>query len=179
MRISDLIDDADLNIRLRVRGAEGRLDRPITWCAPAEHMDPTPFLSVNALLLTNGMGLNVRDFRIWDAYVERLVSVPVSGLAFGLGAAHRELPEGLLQACEAHGLPLLELPPDVPFVLVMRHVERIIAPSAMRNCGRAGSWQTNAPAWRPTDIPWGRCLGGWQAPSTRGWPWSIRMHSSS
>ncbi|WP_186467073.1 PucR family transcriptional regulator [Arthrobacter sp. UKPF54-2] len=127
MRISDLIDDADLNIRLRVRGAEGRLDRPITWCAPAEHMDPTPFLSVNALLLTNGMGLNVRDFRIWDAYVERLVSVPVSGLAFGLGAAHRELPEGLLQACEAHGLPLLELPPDVPFVLVMRHVERIIA----------------------------------------------------
>lgn len=127
MRISDLIDDADLNIRLRVRGAEGRLDRPITWCAPAEHMDPTPFLSVNALLLTNGMGLNVRDFRTWDAYVERLVSVPVSGLAFGLGAAHRELPEGLLQACEAHGLPLLELPPDVPFVLVMRHVERIIA----------------------------------------------------
>lgn len=127
MRISDLIDDADLNIRLRVRGAEGRLDRPITWCAPAEHMDPTPFLSVNALLLTNGMGLNVRDFRTWDAYVERLVSVPVSGLAFGLGAAHRELPEGLLQACEAHGLPLLELPPDVPFVLVMRHVERTIA----------------------------------------------------
>jgi purine catabolism regulator len=127
VRISDLIGDADLNIRLRVPGAEGRLNRPITWCAPTEHMDPTPFLSVNALVLTNGMGLNVKDFRIWDAYVERLVSVPVSGLAFGLGAAHRELPEGLLRACEAHGLPLLELPPEVPFVLVMRHVERIIA----------------------------------------------------
>ena len=127
MRISDLIGDADLNIRLRVPGAEGRLNRPITWCAPTEHMDPTPFLSVNALVLTNGMGLNVKDFRIWDAYVERLVSVPVSGLAFGLGAAHRELPEGLLRACEAHGLPLLELPPEVPFVLVMRHVERVIA----------------------------------------------------
>ena len=97
MRISDLADDVDLNIRLRVAGGEGRLARPITWCAPTEHMDPTPFLSVNALVLTNGMGLNVKDFRIWDAYVERLVSVPVSGLAFGLGAAHRELPAGLLQ----------------------------------------------------------------------------------
>lgn len=127
LRISDLVDDADLNIRLRVRGAEGRLDRPITWCAPAEHMDPTPFLSVNALLLTNGMGLNVRDFRTWDAYVERLLTVPVSGLVFGLGAAHRELPTGLVQACEARGLPLLELPPEVPFVLIMRHVEKAIA----------------------------------------------------
>ncbi|WP_427174848.1 PucR family transcriptional regulator [Arthrobacter sp. 92] len=127
MRISDLADDAELNIRLRVTGGEGRLARPITWCAPTEHMDPTPFLSVNALVLTNGMGLNVKDYRIWDAYVERLVAVPVSGLAFGLGAAHRELPPGLIQACEAHGLPLLELPPEVPFVLIMRHVEQAIA----------------------------------------------------
>jgi PucR family transcriptional regulator, purine catabolism regulatory protein len=127
LRISDLLDDVDLKISLRVPGGEGRLGRPITWCAPTEHMDPTPFLSVNALVLTNGMGLNVKDYRIWDAYVERLISVPVSGLAFGLGAAHRELPAGLVQACEAHGLPLLELPPEVPFVLVMRHVEHVIA----------------------------------------------------
>lgn len=127
MRISDLLDDADLNIRLRVAGEEARRGRPISWCAPTEHMDPTPFLSVNALVLTNGMGLNVRDFRIWDAYVERLSSVPVAGLVFGLGAAHSELPAGLILACEAHGLPLLELPPEVPFVLVMRHVEQTIA----------------------------------------------------
>ena len=127
MRILDLADDAELNIRLRVPGGEGRLGRPISWCAPTEHMDPTPFLSVNALVLTNGMGLNVKDFRIWDAYVERLAEVPVSGLAFGLGAAHSELPPGLIQACEAHGLPLLELPPEVPFVLIMRHVEQVIA----------------------------------------------------
>ena len=127
MRISDLAADVELNIRLRVAGGDERQNRPITWCAPTEHMDPTPFLSVNALVLTNGMGLNVTDFRIWDAYVERLLSVPVSGLVFGLGAAHRELPAGLLQACEVHGLPLLELPPEVPFVLVMRHVEQVIA----------------------------------------------------
>lgn len=127
MRIADLMEDPALSIRLAVAGGPGRLSRPIAWCAPTEHMDPTPFLSVNALLLTSGMGLNVKDYRIWDAYVERLISVPVSGLVFGLGAAHRELPAGLVQGCQAHGLPLLELPPEVPFVLVMRHVDRLIA----------------------------------------------------
>src|SRR5690349_22099277 len=124
MRVADLAADSALNIRLAVPGSPGRLARPIAWCAPTEHMDPTPFLSVNALLLTNGMGLNVKDYRIWDAYVERLMSVPVSGLVFGLGAAHRELPPGLVKACEAHGLPLLELPPEVPFIQVMRHLRR-------------------------------------------------------
>lgn len=127
MRVGDLVADPELNIRLAVQGSPGRLARPIAWCAPTEHMDPTPFLSVNALLLTYGMGLNVKDYRIWDAYVERLMSVPVAGLVFGLGAAHRELPAGLLEACEARGLPLLELPPEVPFVLVMRHVDQLIA----------------------------------------------------
>lgn len=127
MLISDLVNDRDLKIRLRVPGPPGRIDRTISWCAPTEHMDPTPFLSVNALVLTNGMGLNVRDYRIWDAYVERLVSVPVSALAFGVGAAHLDLPAGLIQACRDRGLPLLELPPEVPFVLVMRHVDLILA----------------------------------------------------
>lgn len=139
MRISDLVDDPDLKIRLRVPGGDGRLGRPITWCAPTEHMDPTPFLGVNALVLTNGMGLNVKDFRIWDAYVERLISVPVAGLAFGLGAAHHDLPVGLVQACEARGLPLLELPPEVPFVLVMRHVELVIA--SERNAELRKGWE--------------------------------------
>ncbi len=139
MRISDLVDDPDLRIRLRVTGGDGWLGRPITWCAPTEHMDPTPFLSVNALVLTNGMGLNVKDYRIWDAYVERLISVPVAGLAFGLGAAHHGLPAGLVQACEAYGLPLLELPPEVPFVLVMRHVELVIA--SERNAELRKGWE--------------------------------------
>ena len=127
MRLLDLVDLPDLDIRLRVEVTEERLSRPIAWCAPTEQMDPTPFLSVNALVLTSGMGLNVRDYRIWDAYAERLANVPVAGLVFGTGAAHRDLPEGLLKACEAHGLPLYELPPDVPFVLVMRQVEQALA----------------------------------------------------
>ncbi|MEN2744361.1 PucR family transcriptional regulator [Sinomonas halotolerans] len=127
MRLHDLTALPGVDLRLRVPGPPERLNRPIAWCAPTEHMDPSPFLSVNALVLTSGMGLNVRDYRIWDAYVERLVDVPVAGLVFSTGSAHRELPEGLLRACEHHGLPLFELPPDIPFVLVMRQVEQSLA----------------------------------------------------
>jgi purine catabolism regulator len=127
MLLRDLGSLPRLDIRLRVGVSDERLSRPIAWCAPTEHMDPTPFLSVNALVLTSGMGLNVTDHRIWDAYVERLAGVPVAGLVFGTGAAHRQLPEGLIRACESYGLPLFELPPDVPFILVMRQVEQTLA----------------------------------------------------
>ncbi|QOT19842.1 PucR family transcriptional regulator [Paenarthrobacter sp. YJN-5] len=126
MRLIDLIEDGDLDIRVRVRGSKGRLARPITWCAPTEYMDPSGLLAANCLVLTNGMSLNVTNFQIWDAYVERLAGVPVCGLVFGLGVAHANLPEGLVRACEAHDVPLLELPPEVPFLLVMRHVEQAI-----------------------------------------------------
>jgi purine catabolism regulator len=73
------------------------------------------------------MGMNIKDQRTWDAYVERLASVPISALAFGVGSAHRELPEGLRLACERHDVPLLEVPAEVPFIHVMRHVEQTLA----------------------------------------------------
>ena len=127
MLVSDILQADDLRLILRVSGSEGRLNRVVTWCAPAEHINPGPFLTVNALLLTTGMGMNIKDQRTWDAYVERLAAVPVSALAFGVGSAHRELPEGLRVACEAHDVPLLEVPAEVPFIHVMRHVEQALA----------------------------------------------------
>ena len=123
MRVEELASDPELGMTLRAGMGSPRLGRSITWCAPTEHMDPTPFLSVNALVLTQGMGLNIRDYRTWAAYVERLAAVPIAALVFGLGAAHRRLPEGLVKACAEHDLPLLELCADVPFVVVMRRVE--------------------------------------------------------
>ncbi|MDQ4504237.1 PucR family transcriptional regulator [Sinomonas sp. ASV322] len=127
MIVSEILEAEDLKLVLRAGGDEGRLRRAITWCAPTEHIDPAPFLSVNALLLTTGMGMNIRDQRTWDAYVERLNAVPISALAFGVGSAHRELPAGLLQACESYGVPLLEVPAEVPFIRVMRYVEQTLA----------------------------------------------------
>ena len=125
--VSDLAETSGLGITVRVPGAEGALGRRISWCAPTESIDPEPFLTPHTLMLTSGMALNVTDVRIWDAYVERLARVPIAALAFGLGPAHRSMPAGLVTACENHGVPLLEIPPQVPFVSVLRDVQDKLA----------------------------------------------------
>lgn len=127
MRVADLLVDPHLELHLRTDTEPSRLAHTVSWCAPTEHMDPTPYLSVNALVLTTGMGLNFRDHRTWNAYVERLARVPVSALAFGLGPAHASLPEGLVAACNEYGVPLIELPVTVPFALFMRHVWQLLS----------------------------------------------------
>lgn len=127
MLVSDLAGTPELGITVRVPGADGALRRRITWCAPTESIDPGPFLTPNAVMITCGMALNVSDPRIWDAYVERLARVPVAALAFGIGPAHRDMPSGLVAACENHGVPLLEIPPDVPFVSVLRDAQDRLA----------------------------------------------------
>lgn len=123
MRVTDLATSADLGIQISVPGPEGALDRPITWCLSTESIDPSPFLTPGALVLTSGMALNVTDVRIWSAYVERLAQVPIAAVAFGLGLAHQGLPDGLVHACAAYGVPLLVIPETVPFAHVQREVQ--------------------------------------------------------
>lgn len=126
MIIADLLSEDTLQLRLHTPSSSNRLARDISWCAPAETIDPTPFLSRNVLLLTNGIGLNIEDDRTWSAYVERLVSVEVAAVAFGTGFAHRLIPPGLVRAASNHDLPLLEIPRTVPFLQVHRHVTNVL-----------------------------------------------------
>ena len=123
VRVTDLAAAANLRIRVAVPGPDGALQRPITWCVSTESIDPTPFLTPGALMLTSGMALNFTDSRIWDAYVERLAGVGISALAFGLGVAHQYLPGGLVDACTTHGLPLLVIPAGIPFAHVQREAQ--------------------------------------------------------
>lgn len=124
MFVADLLTDESLRLRLHTPSSRARLASRITWCAPTEFMDPTPFLSPNVLLLTNGIGLKIEDDRTWDAYVERLAKVPVAAIAFGTGAAHSALPPGLVKACSYWDVPLLEIPVRVPFLQVHRLVSK-------------------------------------------------------
>jgi purine catabolism regulator len=126
MIISDLLAADALQLRLHTPSTAERLAREISWCAPTEIMDPTPFLSPNVLLLTNGIGLNVEDDRTWSAYVERLVGAGVAAIAFGTGTAHRLVPSGLVRAAAEQEMPLLEIPRAVPFLQVHRYVTNVL-----------------------------------------------------
>lgn len=139
MIIAELLAEDSLQLRLHTPSSQVRLSRAISWCAPTEIMDPTPFLSANVLLLTNGIGLNVEDDRTWAAYVERLVRAEVAAIAFGTGTAHRLIPAGLVRAATAQDVPLLEIPQAVPFLQVHRHVTNVL--QAEQYTSTAKSWE--------------------------------------
>lgn len=126
MKVSDLLAEDTLQLRLHTPSTQQRLARAISFCAQAEFLDPTPFLSPHCLLITNGIGFNISDSRTWDAYVERLADVPVAAIAFATGAAHRMIPPGLVKAAMNHNVPLLEVPHVVPALQVHRHVTSVL-----------------------------------------------------
>ncbi|MFI7482020.1 helix-turn-helix domain-containing protein [Kocuria sp. M1R5S2] len=123
MDLRDLLTDPVLHLVLHTPTSSERLGRSLAWCAPTELLDPSAYLTTNSLVLTTGMGLNFKDPRTWDAYVERLAHVSVAGIVFSTGDAHREVPPGLVEAATDHDVPLLELVSDVPTLLLLRHVE--------------------------------------------------------
>ena len=126
MRVTDLLTDPSLNLGLETPSTSTRLNAEISRCAPAEHLDPTPFLDEHVLLLTSGIGMNFTEASVWDAYVERLARVPVAAVAFALGPAYSALPRGLVDACTRFEVPLLEVPATVAMLKVFQYVESVI-----------------------------------------------------
>lgn len=131
MIVADLLADQSLQLRLHTPSSRSRLGRRISWCAPAEIADPTPYLSRNVLVLTTGTGMAAGDARMWQAYVGRLGSVPVAAIAFGTGPAHQVVPPGLARAATSLDVPLLEVPRSVSFLQVHRHVATVIEAEAL------------------------------------------------
>ncbi|WP_026266680.1 helix-turn-helix domain-containing protein [Arthrobacter sp. 131MFCol6.1] len=126
MRVSDLLAEDSLQLRLHTPSTAKSLATSISYSAPAEFLDPTPFLGANCLLITHGIGFNFFDQRTWDAYVERLAGVPVCAIAFVTGVAHRLIPKPLVEAAKAHQIPLLEVPSVVPALQLQRFVTSVL-----------------------------------------------------
>lgn len=139
MRVADLLADPSLQLGLETPSSTKRLSHEISRCAPAEYLDPTPFLDENVLLLTSGIGMNFTDTSIWDAYVERLTKVPVSAVAFAVGPAYKELPRGLITACTKYDVPLLEVPPTVAMLKIFQHIETMMRAEQFELQGRSWS----------------------------------------
>ncbi|MGN6688689.1 MAG: PucR family transcriptional regulator [Actinomycetales bacterium] len=101
-------------LRLTVAaGAEG-LDRPLRWAHSTELLDPSPYLRGGELVLTVGAGLTTPS-RCED-FANAVVRGGASAIGYGCGDVLPAPPDALVAACERRQLPLLEVPPDVPFV---------------------------------------------------------------
>lgn len=127
--LSALLADASLGLR-RVAGPEA--DRDVHAVHTSEMEDPVPYLLGGELLLSAGVkgpaDANGRAAAAyWDRYVARTVEAGAAALGFGVAPVHEAVPTPLAEACDRHGLPLLEVPRRTPFTAVARAMWQAVA----------------------------------------------------
>ncbi|WP_251016404.1 PucR family transcriptional regulator ligand-binding domain-containing protein [Streptomyces sp. ISL-99] len=119
LRVRDLVGSPAL--QLRVLAGEAGLGRPVAWAHVSELEDPTPWLLGAELIMTTGIAIPRSAVR-QRAYVERLHTAGVAALVL---SAHLHVPplrQAFLAAAEERGMPVLELPLQVPFIAVAQEV---------------------------------------------------------
>ena len=62
-----------------------------------------------------------------EGYVRRLARAGVVGLGLGTGLTHAEVPAELVAAADEHGLAVLEVPRQTPFIALSRAVSSALA----------------------------------------------------
>lgn len=117
-----------------VAGADSA-DREITWAHAIELADPTPYLSGGELVMTTGLNIGA-DARAQAAYVRRLADAGIAALAVDTGTVLPEVPRGVLDAGDATGLPVLEVPPQTPFIAISRVVIDALRADELRSVQR-------------------------------------------
>ena len=120
--VATLLGTASLGLTLHTRAAP--VDRAISWVHVSELADPTPFLEGGELLLTTGLALTPD---MAEGYVRRLARAGVVGLGLGTGLTHAEVPAKLVAAADEHGLAVLEVPRQMPFIALSRAVSSALA----------------------------------------------------
>ncbi len=112
LTVRELTDELGIEPLVGADAAERR----IRWVHISELEDPTQFLSGSELLLTTG--LNIGTAAAQRRLVRALADRDAAGLGFGTGFEHAEVPEALVEACRAAGLPLFEVPYEMPFIAI-------------------------------------------------------------
>jgi Purine catabolism regulatory protein-like family/PucR C-terminal helix-turn-helix domain len=112
LTVRQLLEVPQFRLRL-VAGAAG-LDRPVRWAHSTELLDPGPYLRGNEVVLTVGAALS--DPGRCADFARSVSSSRASAIGYGVGDVTAEAPRALREACDRLGLPLLEVPPEVPFL---------------------------------------------------------------
>jgi purine catabolism regulator len=112
LTVRELVRDIDI----RLLAGEQALDAAVRWVHITELEDPTPWLSGGELLLTTGLQLATPERQA--SFVRRLADHGLAGLGFGIGFGFDRVPEALVETARERGLPLFEVPYDVPFIAI-------------------------------------------------------------
>ncbi|GAQ55980.1 PucR family transcriptional regulator [Streptomyces acidiscabies] len=119
-------------LKLVVRAGEDKLGVPVRWTHVSELPDPAEYMEGGELLLTTALKLDAEDPEAMRRYVRRLVEAGVVGLGFAVGVNYEDVPEALVEAARAEGLPLLEVPRRTPFIAISKAVSAALAADQYR-----------------------------------------------
>ena len=113
----------------------------LNWAHTSDLANPAPWLASGQLLLTNGP-----QFADWSPsqtqdYVASLVAAGIVGLGFARGVVRPDVPRELVAACRERGLPLIEIPPETPFIAISQFVARTVAAAQQAQLQRIVSVQ--------------------------------------
>ncbi|MFD7699508.1 helix-turn-helix domain-containing protein [Streptomyces caelestis] len=162
-----LLARADLGLR-RIAGPDDP-GTVVHWAHTSEMADPYPYLLGGELLLSAGVHIpEGAGAGYFDAYVSRIVAAGGAALGFGLAPVHKAVPGALVEACEMHGLPLLEVPPRTTFSGVARAVWQLMAQARTAELRRVAEAQQSlaTAAARPDPLrpvlhQLAQRIGGW------------------
>ncbi|MCH0563705.1 MULTISPECIES: PucR family transcriptional regulator [unclassified Streptomyces] len=165
--LSALVAREDLGLR-QIAGPAAA-DVAVHWAHASEMSDPFPYLLGGELLLTAGVHVPRAAASpagapgtaasgpggYFDGYVSRIVAAGGAALGFGLAPVHDAVPGALVAACEAYGLPLIEVPPRTTFSGVARAVWQLMAQARTAELRRVTEAQQSlaAAAARPDPVP--------------------------
>jgi PucR family transcriptional regulator, purine catabolism regulatory protein len=133
MTVRRLAQQSDLGLSL-VAGRDSG-DRTIAWAHAIELLDPTPYLSGGELVMTTGMNVGTTESQQFD-YVARLSAAGVAALAFDTGTTFAQVPDGVIAAGDALGMPVLAVPADTPFIAITRAVIDEVTADQLRSVQR-------------------------------------------
>ncbi|MFI2782988.1 PucR family transcriptional regulator ligand-binding domain-containing protein [Streptomyces sp. ALB3] len=144
--LAGLLAREELGLR-RIAGPD---HADLLWVHTSEMADPYPYLLGGELLLTAGVQLTDAD-----TYVGRLVEAGAAALGFGVAPVYDTVPAALVEACDRHGLPLLEVPRETRFAAIAQAVWRLMAEARHRELRRVTRAQQAlaTAAARPDPVP--------------------------
>jgi len=140
LTIGDLCREPDLKLRLLAGGAGAR--REIRGVHISDLPDPTKWTDPRDLLLTTGMAL-VRRIDLQRNLVRRLASHKTAGLGFGVGLFWHSVPQAILDEADQVGLPVLEVPYEVPFKSIVSYIMDFVMSSSAQQLHRRIAVQTH------------------------------------
>jgi PucR family transcriptional regulator, purine catabolism regulatory protein len=109
----------------QVLAGAAELDRSVRWVHISELPDIAYLLRGGELLLTTGMGIAGRA-DVQRRYIAELAGAGAAGVVIELGRNFGAIPEPMVRSAQEHGLPLIALQREIPYVEVTEAVHRAI-----------------------------------------------------